>query len=136
MNIQELQTIIHHRLPLKIFLINNGGYHSIRQTQKNFFGEPLVGIGVDSADLSFPSMEKLAAAYGYPYCRACHNGELDAAIETALGTDGPVICEVFVSRIRTLNRNRRPSAFRTEPWCLRRWKIYHRSFRRRRWMRI
>ena len=75
MNLQELQTIIHHRMPIKIFLINNGGYHSIRQTQKNFFGEPLVGIGVDSHDLSFPDMEKLAGAYGYPYCRACHNGE-------------------------------------------------------------
>ena len=64
MNLQELQTIIHHRMPIKIFLINNGGYHSIRQTQKNFFGEPLVGIGVDSHDLSFPDMEKLASAYG------------------------------------------------------------------------
>ncbi len=98
MNLQELQTIIHHRMPIKIFLINNGGYHSIRQTQKNFFGEPLVGIGVDSHDLSFPDMEKLAGAYGYPYCRACHNGELVSAIETALRTDGPVICEIFVSR--------------------------------------
>ena len=98
MNLQELQTIIHHRMPIKIFLINNGGYHSIRQTQKNFFGEPLVGIGVDSHDLSFPDMEKLAGAYGYPYCRACHNGELVPAIETALRTDGPVICEIFVSR--------------------------------------
>ena len=98
MNLQELQTIIHHRMPIKIFLINNGGYHSIRQTQKNFFGEPLVGIGLDSHDLSFPDMEKLAAAYGYPYCRACHNGELVPAIETALRTDGPVICEIFVSR--------------------------------------
>ena len=98
MNLQELQTIIHHRMPIKIFLINNGGYHSIRQTQKNFFGEPLVGIGVDSHDLSFPDMEKLAAAYGYPYCRACHNGELVPAIETALRTDGPVICEIFESR--------------------------------------
>ena len=53
MNLQELQTIIHHEMNIKIFLINNGGYHSIRQTQKNFFGEPLVGIGVDSGDLSF-----------------------------------------------------------------------------------
>ena len=60
MNLQELQTIIHHKMPIKIFLINNGGYHSIRQTQKNFFGEPLVGIGADSHDLSFPDMEKLA----------------------------------------------------------------------------
>lgn len=98
MNLQELQTVIHHRLPLKIFLINNGGYHSIRQTQKNFFGEPLVGIGEDSYDLSFPSMEKLAGAYGYPYLKACHNGQLKTAIEETLQIIGPVICEIFVSR--------------------------------------
>lgn len=97
MNLQELQTIIHHKMPIKIFLINNGGYHSIRQTQKNFFGEPLVGIGVDSRDLSFPDMEKLAGAYGYPYVRACHNSGLGDAIEQALAVKGPVICEIFVS---------------------------------------
>lgn len=97
MNLQELQTIIHHRMPIKIFLINNGGYHSIRQTQKNFFGEPLVGIGEDSRDLSFPDMEKLSAAYGYPYVCAHHNSQLGKAVETALSTEGPVICEVFVS---------------------------------------
>ncbi|EEG56837.1 thiamine pyrophosphate enzyme, C-terminal TPP binding domain protein [[Clostridium] asparagiforme DSM 15981] len=98
MNLQELQTIIHHEMNIKIFLINNGGYHSIRQTQKNFFGEPLVGIGVDSGDLSFPSMEKLAAAYGYPYVAAYHNSQLPEAVEQTLAIDGPVICEVFVSR--------------------------------------
>lgn len=98
MNLQELQTIIHHRMPIKIFLINNGGYHSIRQTQKNFFGEPLVGIGVDSHDLSFPDMGKLAAAYGYPYLCARHNSELGRMIEEALAVDGPVICEIYVSR--------------------------------------
>lgn len=97
MNLQELQTIIHHRMPIKIFLINNGGYHSIRQTQRNFFGEPLVGIGVDSRDLSFPDMEKLAAAYGYPYVAAHHNGELAEAVEKTLAMDGPVICEVYVT---------------------------------------
>lgn len=97
MNLQELQTIIHHRMPIKIFLINNGGYHSIRQTQKNFFGDPLVGIGVDSGDLSFPQMEKLAAAYGYPYVSAENNEELQEAIETTLAMEGPVICEVFVT---------------------------------------
>lgn len=97
MNLQELQTIIHHRMPIKIFLINNGGYHSIRQTQKNFFGEPLVGIGNDSFDLSFPDMEKLAAAYGYPYVAAHHNTELATAIEKTLETKGPAICEVYVS---------------------------------------
>jgi len=98
MNLQELQTIIHHRMPIKIFLINNGGYHSIRQTQKNFFGEPLVGIGEDSHDLSFPDMEKLAAAYGYPYVRACCNRELGEAVEKTLALEGPAICEVFVTR--------------------------------------
>ena len=97
MNIQELQTIIHHKMPIKIFLINNGGYHSIRQTQRNFFGEPLVGIGVDSHDLSFPDMEKLAAAYGYPYVVAHHNEELADAVEKTLAMDGPVICEFYVT---------------------------------------
>ena len=98
MNIQELQTIIHHKMPIKIFLINNGGYHSIRQTQKNFFGEPLVGVGDDSKDLSFPDMEKLSAAYGYPYVSIHHNSELDQKIEKVLSMEGPVICDVFVSR--------------------------------------
>lgn len=95
MNLQELQTIIHHRLPIKIFIINNGGYHSIRQTQKNFFGEPLVGIGADSGDLSFPSFEKLAWAYGYPYQKITDNSEVEKVAET-LAVDGPCICEVFV----------------------------------------
>lgn len=97
MNLQELQTIVHHHMGIKIFLINNGGYHSIRQTQRNFFGEPLVGIGVDSHDLSFPDMEKLAAAYGYPYVAAHHNEELAEAVEKTLAMDGPVICEFYVT---------------------------------------
>lgn len=98
MNLQELQTIIHHRLPIKIFIINNGGYHSIRQTQTNYFGEPLVGVGEDSKDLSFPDMKKLSGAYGYPYVSACHNGEIRKALADTLSVKGPVICEVFVSR--------------------------------------
>ncbi|RHV67519.1 thiamine pyrophosphate-binding protein [Clostridium sp. OM02-18AC] len=97
MNLQELQTIIHHKMPIKIFLINNGGYHSIRQTQRNFFGEPLVGIGVDSHDLSFPDMGKLAPAYGYPYVAAYHNEELPDAVEKTLTMEGPAICELFVT---------------------------------------
>lgn len=95
MNLQELQTIIHHRLPIKIFVINNHGYHSIRQTQKNFFGEPLVGIGDDSGDLSFPDMDKLSAAYGYEYRRISHNKELDN-LDEILSIKGPLICEVMV----------------------------------------
>lgn len=106
MNLQELQTIVHHQMPIKIFLINNGGYHSIRQTQKNYFGEPLVGIGVDSHDLSFPDMGKLAQAYGLPYVAAHHNEELAAAVEKTLSLKGPAICEAFV----TLEQNFEPKS--------------------------
>ena len=103
MNLQELQTIISHQLPIKIFVINNGGYHSIRQTQTNLFrGEPLVGIGIDSGmggvqDLSFPDMEKIAHAYGFPFIRAHHNEELHDAVAATLATDGPAICEIMVT---------------------------------------
>lgn len=101
MNLQELQTIIHHQMGIKIFVINNGGYHSIRQSQRNFFGEPLVGVGIDSGvkgpDLSFPSLEKLACAYGYPYLRAKQNCELGEVVERSLHIQGPVICEFFVT---------------------------------------
>lgn len=96
MNLQELQTIVHHQMPIKIFLINNCGYHSIRQTQRNFFGEPLVGIGADSHDLSFPDMEKLAWAYGIPYLNVHHNCDLEQAVGETLSKKGPVICEIFV----------------------------------------
>ena len=68
------------------------------RTQTNYFGEPLVGVGEDSKDLSFPDMKKLSAAYGYPYVSVCHNGEISRALTEALSVNGPVICEVFVSR--------------------------------------
>ncbi len=101
MNLQELQTIIHHQMAIKIFVINNNGYHSIRQSQKNFFEGSLVGVGTDSGfkgpDLSFPSMEKLAAAYGYPYVCARHNSQLGQAIQQTLQVKGPAICEIVVS---------------------------------------
>ncbi len=102
MNLQELQTIIHHRMPIKIFVINNGGYHSIRQTQNSYFGKPLVGIGIDSGvngvqDLSFPDMGKLAEAYGYPFVRVSRNEELEDCFRDVLSKRGPVICEIMVS---------------------------------------
>lgn len=106
MNIQELQTVIGYELPIKMFIINNGGYHSIRQTQKNFFGEPLIGIGVDSGDLTFPSLEKLAWAYGFPYVSIHNNQEIGEKVEETLAMDGPVLCEVFV----TLDQNFEPKS--------------------------
>jgi len=97
MNLQELQTILTNRLPIKIFVINNDGYHSIRQTQTNLFGNHTkVGIGPESGDLSFPSLEKLAWAYGYSYAACRSNAELDATLDQAFGTEGPFLAEIFV----------------------------------------
>lgn len=96
MNLQELQTIITNKLPIKIFLINNGGYHSIRQTQSNLFSNhSKVGIGEESKDLSFPSYKKIAKAFGYPYFKICCNNEISRVVKNVLKKNGPVICEVF-----------------------------------------
>ena len=98
MNLQELQTILTNRLPIKIFVINNDGYHSIRQTQTNIFGHHTkVGIGPESGDLSFPDLSKLAAAYGYPYAACRSNDELCDTLDAAFSTEGAFIAEIFVS---------------------------------------
>lgn len=98
MNLQELQTILTNRLPIKIFLINNDGYHSIRQTQNNLFSEhSKVGIGPESGDLTFPDFKKLAEAFGYPYLEAHSNEQMKTAVKEALKTEGAVFCEIFVS---------------------------------------
>ncbi len=97
MNLQELQTILTNKLPIKIFVINNDGYHSIRQTQTNLFGaHTKVGIGPESGDLSFPALEKLAWAYGYPYAACRTNDEIDATLKAAFETEGAFIAEIFV----------------------------------------
>ncbi len=96
MNLQELQTVKTNRLPIKLFVINNGGYHSIRQTQTNLFEGRFVGIGTESRDLEFPPLDKLAQAYGFNYLSCTSNEELDSFISTALTHDGALIAEVFV----------------------------------------
>jgi Thiamine pyrophosphate-requiring enzymes [acetolactate synthase, pyruvate dehydrogenase (cytochrome), glyoxylate carboligase, phosphonopyruvate decarboxylase] len=98
MNLQELQTIIHHRMPIKVFVINNEGYHSIRQTQTNYFGEPLVGVGNDSGDLSFPDLKKLAPAYGFPFMRIENMENIQKDIQKVVDADTPYICEIMVDK--------------------------------------
>lgn len=96
MNLQELQTIITNNLPIKIFLINNKGYHSIRLTQSNLFSEHTkVGIGPESKDLSFPDFEKIATAFGYKYFSAKSNEEMKAVVGKVLSESGPLFCEIF-----------------------------------------
>lgn len=96
MNLQELQTIITNKLPIKVFLINNNGYHSIRLTQNNLFKEHCkIGIGPESGDLSFPEFKKIAEAFGYDYYSASSNKEMMETVDKVLETDGPVFCEIF-----------------------------------------
>ncbi len=96
MNLQELQTIITNKLPIKIFLINNNGYHSIRITQTNLFStHSKIGIGEESGDLSFPRFDKIADAFGYPYFAITENKQIKETVRNVLATEGPVFCEVF-----------------------------------------
>jgi acetolactate synthase-1/2/3 large subunit len=98
MNLQELQTVITNNLSIKIFLINNNGYHSIRITQNNLFKEhSKVGIGPESQDLSFPDYEKIALAFGFPYYSASSNDEMKNVVEEVLAKPGFVFCEIFTN---------------------------------------
>ena len=98
MNIQELQTIVTNKLPVKLFVINNNGYHSIRQTQTAYFSQhTLVGVGTDSSDLGFPNLEMLSKAYGIAYTSVCKSENLFDTISSVLNSEGTVLCEVFVT---------------------------------------
>lgn len=101
MNLQELQTVITNDLPIKLFLINNNGYHSIRITQNNLFREhSKVGIGPESGDLSFPDFSKIASAFGYKYYCAHSNAEMKKTVDMALNTEGPVFVEIFTDTVQ------------------------------------
>jgi acetolactate synthase-1/2/3 large subunit len=91
LNIQELQTVVHHQLPVKIFVLNNDGYLSIRQTQSNFF-HLLVGESPRSG-VSFPDFLKLAAAYGLPSVSIRTAADFPL-LRDVLDRPGPVLCEV------------------------------------------
>ncbi|MEI6321697.1 MAG: thiamine pyrophosphate-binding protein [bacterium] len=95
MNLQELQIIAGLRLPVKIFILNNSGYHSIRQTQSNFFPDNIVGCGTDSG-LSFPDFGKVAHAFGLPFERCQRHAELDETIRKTLQQEGPAVCELIL----------------------------------------
>ena len=95
MNIQELQTIVHNKMNIIIFLFNNDGYHSIRQTQNAFFGKPLVGVN-HSSGISFPAARKIARAYGLKYACVRNNASVDHILNKVLKMKGPVLCEVVL----------------------------------------
>ena len=95
MNIQELQTVAYNKLNLKIIILNNNGYHSIRQTQTNLFKPPMVGVNADNG-VSFPKFEKIAAAFEIPYLRIDAEEQISDVVARMNEQNGPVLCEVVV----------------------------------------
>lgn len=101
MNLQELQTMLNYKLPIKLFIYNNGGYLSIKTTQKAFFGGFFVGSEAGSG-VVLPSFEKIASAYGLPYFKLSNNQELDAKLPEIFAVDGPVVVEVMLDPFEVL----------------------------------
>lgn len=94
MNLQELQTVVHHKLPLKIFILNNYGYVAIRITQSGFF-KRLYGVDREHG-VSFPDFQKIARAYGISFMRIKNQKNLKANLKKALDSKGPYICEIMI----------------------------------------
>ena len=97
MNLQELQTIATHRLPVKIIVLNNDGYASIRQTQSNYFPDNPVGCGPESG-ITFPNFVGLGEAFGIPSRRVHTLAELRNALPSILDGEGPTLCEVMLDK--------------------------------------
>ena len=93
LNIQELQTIVHHKLPIKILLFNNNSYGANFITQNLYF-KSLYGTNEESG-LSFPDTEKISKAYGIKYICCKYNNEIDKCFENFFNTNETIICEVF-----------------------------------------
>ncbi len=94
LNIQELETVSHLKLPIKFFVMNNGGYASIRAMQKNYF-QQLVGADSESG-LTLPDITKVAEAYGLHTSRIVDQNDLRNQIKDVLNTPGPVVCDVRI----------------------------------------
>jgi acetolactate synthase-1/2/3 large subunit len=105
LNLQELQTIAHHRLPIKIFIFNNRGYLSIRGTQKNFFGR-LTGEGLASG-VSFPDFTALGTAFGIDSCKL-EGDEFTESLMKTLASDGPALIEIVLDETQTFEPRMAP----------------------------
>ena len=97
MNIQELATVKHHKLPIKIFVFSNEGYHSIRQTQSKYFPDNIVGCGVESG-LTFPDLKFIAKAHAIEYIKISNSRNLEAITKQILSKKHAVICEVVLDK--------------------------------------
>lgn len=97
MNLQELQTISGYNIPAKIFILNNEGYHSIRQTQHNYFNGREIGCG-NSSGLTFPSFEKIAKAFNFKYFKIKNVKDCNKNIKKIINFNKAFICEVKIDK--------------------------------------
>lgn len=95
MNIQELQTVNYHKCNMIVFLLNNNGYHSIRQTQTNLFNNGLVGVSDDNG-VSFPQFDKVADTFGFRYFKLESISDMEEKLDEILSAKGPVLCEAII----------------------------------------
>jgi acetolactate synthase-1/2/3 large subunit len=93
-NLQELQTVLHYRLPIKLFVLNNDGYLSIRASQRNYFNNRLIGEGPISG-VTMPNTLRICEAYGIRAEQVNEFQALDGALCRALGHPGPFVLEVI-----------------------------------------
>lgn len=92
LNVQELETIRRLQLPIKMFILNNDGYASIRSSQNRWFGRV---VGADEkSGMTLPALKALASAYGLPYVRINPELNLVDQLIQVLSGPGPVLCEV------------------------------------------
>ena len=97
MNLQELQTIAYNKLPIKIFVINNNGYSSIRQTQRNFFEGRMTASGINSG-VSVPNFYRVAKAFDIKAFKITKPDQILDIIKSVLDYDGPALCEVMTEQ--------------------------------------
>ncbi len=98
MNLHELQTIVENNLNIKVFVLNNNGYHSIRQTQKGLFNAGQKGYcGADkSSGISFPNLEKIALAFEMPFFRIKSIKDIEYKLKDIVEFEGFALCEVVI----------------------------------------
>ena len=95
MNLQELQTVVHHCLPIKLIIFNNDGYLMIKHTQTNLFAGREVGVDRTSG-VSCPDFSALAGAFGMPAFQIRSWDDFDSVMPRLQAEGGPAICEVFM----------------------------------------
>lgn len=101
-NLQELQTAITYKIPLKLFIIDNGGYLSLINTQKKYFNGRMIGSTPESG-LAIPNMQKLLDVYGYKVNCVNNNDQLEQAIKENLEYSGPSATIVYIDPETRMN---------------------------------